>query len=400
MKLMMTSFILILCSLMFQTSCNDEEAGPEPSIEGQRDEVFYFGADLSYANQILDHGGVYKDNGTSSNPYKIFQEHGANVARFRLWHSPTWTNEVYGAAGTQLYNDLADVEKAIALAKEQGLSVLLDFHYSDTWADPGKQEIPLAWRNIKDIGVLKDSIYQYTKDVLQYLDAKSLMPELVQIGNETNCGTLYTNAPAGFPACNVCNGEWAKMGVVVNSAIQAVKDVSGNSSIKTKIILHVADPKNVVWWFDNMTDVTKGNVKDFDIIGFSYYPLWHTTVPIAQISDQVFSFKNRYQKQVMILETAYPWTTAGDDNYNNQFGSQVPITGYPFTKQGQYDLMVKLTQEVKDGGGHGVFYWEPAWISSNMKDLWGTGSSWENNTFFDFDGNTIEGIDFMKYDFK
>jgi arabinogalactan endo-1,4-beta-galactosidase len=102
----------------------------------------------------------------------------------------------------------------------------------------------------------------------------------------------------------------------------------------------------------------------------------------------------------MILETAYPWTTAADDNYNNLFGNQSPVNGYPYTQQGQYDLMVKIAQEVKDGGGQGIVYWEPAWTSSNMKDLWGTGSSWENNTFFDFDGNTIQGIDYMKHQFK
>ena len=149
-----------------------------------------------------------------------------------------------------------------------------------------------------------------------------------------------------------------------------------------------------------MTDATKGNVNDFDIIGFSYYPLWHTTVPVDQLSSNISNFKNKYGKEVMILETAYPWTTAADDSYNNLFGSQQPINGYPYSKQGQYDVMVKISQEVKDGGGQGLIYWEPAWISSDMKDLWGTGSSWENNTFFDFDGNTIQGIDFMKYEFK
>ena len=364
------------------------------------EEDFYFGADLSYVNQILDHGGVYKDGGTVQDPYKVFKDHGANVIRLRLWHNPVWTKQVYGAAGTQLYNDLADVSKSIAIAKVQGLSVLLDLHYSDSWADPGKQEIPAAWKDVKDINVLKDSVYNYTYKVFQYLVANALIPELVQIGNETNCGMLYTNAAAGFPACNVCNGEWQRLGIVVNSAIKAVKDATATAAVKTKILLHVADPKNVEWWFTNMTDATKGNVNDFDIIGFSYYPLWHTTVPVDQLSSNISSFKNKYGKGVMILETAYPWTTATDDNYNNLFGSQPPVNGYPYSKQGQYDIMVKISQEVKDGGGQGLIYWEPAWISSDMKDLWGTGSSWENNTFFDFDGNTIQGIDFMKYEFK
>ncbi len=390
--------LLLLCMLCY-VSCKDDDA-VEPPIENPVEGDFYFGADLSYVNQILDHGGVYRDGGTIQSPYKIFKDHGANVIRLRLWHNPVWTKQVYGASGTQLYNDLADVSKSIGLAKEQGLSVLLDLHYSDSWADPGKQEIPAAWKDIKDINVLKDSVYNYTQKVFQYLATRALIPELVQIGNETNCGMLYTNAAAGFPACNVCNGEWQRLGIVVNSAIKAVKDVTATAVVKTKILLHVADPKNVEWWFTNMTDATKGNVSDFDIIGFSYYPLWHTTVPVDQLSSNISNFKNKYGKGVMILETAYPWTTAADDNYNNLFGSQPPINGYPYSKQGQYDIMIKISQEIKDGGGQGLIYWEPAWISSDMKDLWGTGSSWENNTFFDFDGNTIQGIDFMKYEFK
>jgi len=380
-------------------SCNDDGV-EEPPIENPVKADFYFGADLSYVNQILDHGGVYKDGGVVQDPYKIFKDHGANVIRLRLWHNPVWTKQVYGAAGTQLYSDLADVSKSIALAKEQGLSVLLDLHYSDSWADPGKQEIPAAWKDIKDIDVLKDSVYNYTHKVFQYLAAKALTPELVQIGNETNCGMLYTNAEAGFPACNVCNGEWQRLGIVVNSAIKAVKNATTSAAINTKILLHVADPKNVEWWFTNMTDAAKGNVSDFDIIGFSYYPLWHTTVPVDQLSSNVSNLKNKYGKGVMILETAYPWTTAADDDYNNLFGSQAPINGYPYSKQGQYDIMIKISQEVKDGGGQGLIYWEPAWISSDMKDLWGTGSSWENNTFFDFDGNVGQGMTYMKSVYK
>lgn len=397
---MQISTILLMWALL-SWACKDDPTAEVP-VDDDPEEIgeFYFGADLSYVNQILDHAGVYKDDGVAQSPYKIFKNHGANVVRLRLWHNPSWTKEVYGAAGTQLYNDLPDVAKSIALSKAEGMSVLLDLHYSDTWADPGKQEIPAAWKGIKDIDVLKDSVYDYTLKVFKYLGVRNLTPEWVQVGNETNCGMLYSNALPGFPACNVCNGEWQRMGIVVNSAINAVKDATASSSVKTKILLHVADPKNVSWWFDNMTDAAKGNVRNFDAVGFSYYPLWHTTVPLDQLSDNISTFKSKYGKPVMILETAYPWTTASDDNYNNQFGSQTPINGYPFTKQGQYDLMVKLTQEVKSGGGQGVMYWEPAWISSDLKDLWGTGSSWENNTFFDFDGNTIEGIDYMKYDFK
>ena len=391
--------ILLLLTLLGNVACKDNTVVEPPITDPPLPErEFYVGADLSYVNQILDRGGLYKDDGVVWSPYKIFKDHGANIVRLRLWHHPVWTKEVYGAAGTQLYNDLADVSKAIAVSKQQGLAVLLDLHYSDTWADPGKQEMPAAWKDIKAINVLKDSVYNYTSKVFEKLVAQNLVPELVQIGNETNCGMLYTNAAAGFPACNVWEGgEWQRLGIVVNSAISAVKNATKEATLKPKIILHVADPKNVEWWFDNITDVSKGNVKDFDMIGFSYYPIWHTTVGLEQVSDNVRKFKSKYNRPVIILETAYPWTTEGKDNYKNVFGEQTPINDFPFTKKGQYDLMVKLTQEVFDGGGAGVIYWEAAWISSHMKDLWGTGSSWENNTFFDFEGNTIEGMDFMEF---
>lgn len=366
-----------------------------------KDTTFYFGADLSYVNQILDHGGVYRDDGEERSPYRIFKDQGTDIVRLRLWHNPVWTKEVYDPDGTQMYNDLQDVEKAIDLSREQGMMVLLDFHYSDFWTDPGRQEIPAAWLDIKDLDVLEDSVYNYTFNALRYLNDRGLMPEFVQIGNETNCGMLYEhdeNPVNGFPACNGCEGQWVNLRAVINKGIQAIRDVAATSSVKTKIILHVADPVNVQWWFDNVT--SGGEVSDFDIIGFSYYPLWHTGVSIPQLSDRVADFKSRYQKDVMILETAYPWTTGGADSYNNLFGGDAPITGFPYTQQGQTDIMKAITQELIDGGGIGIIYWEPAWITSEMRDFWNTGSSWENCTFFDFDGNLIQGIDFMKHTYS
>lgn len=389
-------YLVILIGCLFMQSC-DQDNGDKEETEDPKSS-FYFGADLSYVNQILDHQGIYKDQGEQRSPYRIFKDHGANLVRLRLWHNPSWTKEVYSPPGLQMYNDIKDVEKAIRLSKDQQMQVLLDFHYSDSWADPGKQEIPKAWLEIKDINVLKDSVYQYTFKTLKYLDSKGLMPELIQIGNETNCGLLYTNATSGFPTCNVCNGEWQRLGIVINSAIQAVNDANTSSQIKPKIILHVADPKNVEWWFDNITGAAQ--VSNFDVVGFSFYPIWHTTVTPDKISESVSKFKTKYNKDVMVLETAYPWTSGFDDNYNNQFGGETPLPGYPYTVEGQTNMLKKITAEIIEGGGIGIVYWEPAWISSAMKDKWGTGSSWENTTFFDFEGNVITSIDFMQHEYE
>lgn len=385
------SVTVIVGMLGFGACKEDPVTPPDPDrVE------FLFGADLSYVNQVLDYGGEFKAGGVVTNPYKIFKDNGTNLVRLRLWHNPVWTKEVYGDDGTQFYSDIKDVEKAIGLARQEGMQVLLDFHYSDTWADPGNQKIPAAWTDIKSISVLKDSIYNYTFKTLNYLKSKSLLPEFVQIGNETNCGMLYSDAPSGFPSCNGCDGQWSNLRTVIKSGIQAVRDVEDASKIK--VILHVADPRNVDWWFTNV--VNAGEVVDFDIIGFSYYPIWHTTVPILQVSTSVASFKNKFNKDVMILETAYPWTTDGNDAYTNIFGGQTPVGGFPYTNQGQLDMMKILTQEVIDGGGIGIIYWEPAWITSDMKDLWGTGSAWENNAFFDFNGELNSGIQFMTHDYN
>jgi arabinogalactan endo-1,4-beta-galactosidase len=402
MRTMQRIFISMIVLIMICSFCKKENKPVPKPPEEEEDTVtiygldqFCMGADLSYVNQILDHGGLYRDSGQVRDPFRIFREHGANLIRVRLWHNPAWTKTVYTPPAQEMYSDLADVEKTIKKAKDLGMTVNLDFHYSDTWADPGKQIPPAAWADITDTIVLKDSIYQYTYKTLAYLNNKGLMPEMVQIGNEINCGLFISATQGTFPSLNCCNGKWKELGAIINSGIRAVRDAAVSSSIKPKVLLHVADPKNVQWWFDNI--ISQAKVTDFDVVGFSYYPLWHTTVPFSDLGNQVSTFKSRYNRKVMILEVAYPWTAANADSYNNGFGSQTPLAGFPFTIDGQYNFMVAITQKVITAGGSGVIYWEPAWITSQMQDLWGTGSSFENATFFDFDGNTQKGINYMNY---
>jgi arabinogalactan endo-1,4-beta-galactosidase len=188
---------------------------------------FVMGVDLSYANQILDHGGTYRDSGAVESPYKIMSDYGANVIRLRLWHNPDWVrDEVYKDQNVPLYSGLVDVTESIQKAKENGMAVNLDFHYSDIWADPGTQEIPEAWQEITDLEVLKDSVYKYTKNTLQSLNDKELMPEFVQVGNETNCGMMFTDAPDEFPALNVCDGNWQNAAEIYKSGSSGSRGVS------------------------------------------------------------------------------------------------------------------------------------------------------------------------------
>ena len=383
------SFILILSLSSCKKSDNSNTNNPDETKVFYKPSQFVMGADLSYVNQILDHGGDYKDSGNVADPYQIFQKYGANVIRLRLFYNPTWTKDVYGTSGTQMYNDYADVKKSIGKVKAAGMQACLDFHYSDTWADPSHQIKPAAWDTLTRILVLADSVYNYTFRTLSNLGNNGLMPEYVQIGNEINPGLL-------LPQGNRWNGNEANIIFLLNSGIRAVRDAGASNSIKPKIIIHIAQPENVVAWFNGLA--AKGLV-DYDIIGISYYYIW-SNVNLTDVHTYISQVRTTYNKDVMIMETAYPWTTQDADSYPNTISISKLASGYPATLDGQYSYLLKLTKEIITGGGKGIFYWEPAWITSNLKDLWGTGSSWDCNTFFDFKGEVIQGINFMTYHYK
>jgi arabinogalactan endo-1,4-beta-galactosidase len=345
------------------------------------------GVDLSYVNQVQDYGGKFKDEGREKDPFRIFRDHGANTVRVRLWHNPQWQAALNNG---RLYNDIYDVAKTIKRAKAVGMAVNLDIHYSDTWADPAHQEKPAAWQNIL-FEALKDSVYQYTLRVLHYLKEQDLVPEMVQVGNENNNGML-------FPEGKVINNNWIPFTGLMKSGIKAVRDFSANSVIKPKIILHVAQLQHAPWWVDSV--IRAGGVNDFDIIGLSHYPKWSTVKSMEELSAVIRSLITTWKKKVMIVETAYPWTGLNADNYTNIISAADQFANYAISPEGQQQFLRDLTQHVINGGGSGVMYWEPAWISSGLRDRWGQGSSWENNALFDFNGNVLPGMDFMKYRYK
>lgn len=371
------------------TACTKKETIATPQPEPPATKKFYqwtdfaMGADLSYANAVQDGGGVYNDSDVVKDPFLIFKTHGANTVRVRLWHNPQWQASLNNGA---IYSNLADAEKTIGRAKAAGLAVCLDFHYSDRWADPAAQQTPAAWQGLT-VAVLKDSVYGYTLAVLNYLKGKNLTPELVQIGNETNTGMLF---PTGW----VKNNDWTLFAQLLNSGIKAVRDFSATSAIKPQVILHVAKLTDADWWAGN---IIKNSVTDFDILGISHYYVYSTIGSMETVGETVQNLKTKYGKKVMIVETAYPWTSDAADAYTNIISGTTGFSGYGVSKEAQLKYMTDLTQQVIDGGGSGVLYWEPAWITSSLKDEWGTGSGWENNAFFDFSGNTLPAIDFMNY---
>jgi arabinogalactan endo-1,4-beta-galactosidase len=386
------SYFLILLFFAF-TACKKNTVNTTPAPPLPVTKVFYstdkfvMGADLSSVNAVQDNAGIYKDSSITKDPFIIFHNHGANTIRVRLWNNPQWLAAYNNG---KVYSDITDVEKTIQRAKAAGMAVNLDLHYSDQWADPANQAIPAAWNGLS-LDVLKDSVYQYTLNVLNELKSKNLTPEFIQVGNETNQGML-------FPTGQVVNDDWTAFGILLKSGIKAIRDFSVTAAVKPQIILHVAEPENADYFANGV--INKAGAADFDILGISYYYVWSTLTSLDQVSATISSLKSKYNKRIMIVETAYPWTALYADSYTNVISGSTAFPGYAVSNEGQYAFMKDLTQQVISGGGSGIMYWEPAWISSGLKDQWGTGSSWENNTLFDFSGNTLPAIDFMVYAYK
>ncbi len=331
---MKRSFILLMFLFPVLASCQQEPVD-EPKVPSEPAlpyawNKFSMGVDLSYVNEIEDYGGVYRDSGKVSDPFVIMKNHGANTVRVRLWHNPAWIGEITGG---KLYSDLFDVEKTILHAKNAGMAVSLDIHYSDIWADPDHQETPAAWQGLP-LATLKDSVYNYTIKVLKYLESKNLTPEMVQVGNETNPGML-------FPAGQIMNNDYVAFGNLLNAGIKAVRDFSSTAALKPKIILHVAQLQNAGWWIDGV--VNKGKVTDFDILGISHYAKWSTVSRMDVITNTIRDIRTKYGKQVMVVETAYPWTGSDADTYKNIIGQADSVAGYPITPEGQLTYLQDLT---------------------------------------------------------
>ncbi|WP_228763660.1 glycosyl hydrolase 53 family protein [Brevundimonas sp. SPF441] len=329
--------------------------------------VFYFGADLSYVNEMEDCGAVYRVGGEARDPYRIFADAGTNLVRVRLWNDAEWTR----------YSDLDDVRETIRRAKEAGMQVLLDFHYSDDWADGDKQIVPKAWRSIRDdVPALSKALYNYTFETLKALDAEGLMPEVVQVGNETNPEVMgeadWKTKRSGI--------NWTRNAALLNAGIKAVHAAGATSAIKPRVMLHIAQPENVEPWF---ADAARSGVTGYDLIGISYYRKW-STQDLDGLGGTINRLRHRYAADVVVVETSYPFTNDGADASPNLLGPDTLLPAYPATQEGQLEYMKDITQTVISNGGKGVVYWEPAWVSTSCSTRWGVGSNWENATFFDW----------------
>ena len=314
---------LILYTLVFLTalSCSKNSAGgggaaPVVPVVPATDS-FVKGADVSWITQ-MEAAGIkfYNSAGTAQDCIALLKSLGINTIRLRVWVNP-----VDG------YNNVDDVVAKAVRAKNAGMRIMIDFHYSDTWADPGKQTKPAAWAT-QDFATLKTSLATHTATVLTALKNNNIVPEWVQVGNETNDGMLW---PDGRASTNMAN-----FAQLINAGYDAVKGVFPAA----KVIVHISngwDNSLFRWMFDGL----KTNGAKYDVIGMSMYPTaanWavYNTQCLANMNDMV----SRYSKEVMIVEAGMSWDDAANCN--------AFLT----------DLITK-TKSVTGNKGLGVMYWEP-----------------------------------------
>ncbi|MCI0512676.1 glycosyl hydrolase 53 family protein [candidate division KSB1 bacterium] len=365
-------YLLFCLTILFTNTVLANHFGNEHANNDSVDFSFIKGADVSFIPQIEDNGGIYKESEMPKDPLQIFKDHGINCIRLKLWHTPA-----------KSYDNL---EKILCMAhriKANGMKFLLNFHYSDTWADPAHQKKPAAWENIS-FAALKDSVYQYTKKVIQALNNQGTVPDMVQLGNEINSGMLWNDGRVG----GSYNSNWPNFAALLKAAIRGVREscVSGDS---IKIMIHIANAaqnSSCCWFFDNLI----ANGVNFDVIGLSFYPWWHGT--LSQVKSNLNNLADRCKKDIIIAEYAYPWTLQWFDSQCNIVGSQDQLhAGYPASVDGQASFirdLMNIVRQTRDGRGKGLFYWAPERISAPTFL-----SDWENNALFDFSGNVLKSMD-------
>ena len=373
---------MISCSLPF-TALAAVQVNPIENLSTD----FIKGADVSIMPELERNGTKFYDNGIEQDGLTILKNHGVNWIRVRIWNNPY----VVGSEGVGGGN--TDEAKAIEMAKRAkalGMKVLVDFHYSDFWVDPGQQKKPDAWKN--DSGdKLVDDVYAYTAKVMQDFNAQGVTPDMVQVGNELNNGMLWPEAQLTEDNPN----GYKFLAKLLNAGLQAVHDNDKDNKVKTMIHLAGVDVNLYHTFFDNL--IVKNKVNDFDIIGMSFYPFWHGTMD--DLKNTMNDVSAKYNKDVIAVETAFGYTLEDADFEKNNFGTnEEKVGGYKATVQGQAtglrDVMATVAS-VNDNRGLGIFYWAPDWVI-NEKVGWksnGGGNGWDNLTLFDTKGNALESMD-------
>lgn len=316
--------------------------------------MFIKGMDISSYPEMMDKGHRYYDfDGNEVNVIDFAKEQGFDYGRLRIWNHPECVRESGG------YCDLAHTRKMAAEIKKRGMGLLLDFHYSDWWADPGKQTKPEAWKDLHG-DALAQAVYDYTKEVLEALDADNVYPEMVQVGNEIRCGMMWPDGRTD---------NWEGLARLLNAGIRAVRDTQGARD--TKVMLHLDQGGRYYYfkeWFDN---ALAHGVTDFDIIGLSYYPFWHGT--FNDLKNTMEELAKRYHKPMIIAEVAHAYRRSRGELFGE---AQEKISGFPAGGAAQkevLELIMSIAAHISDGLGIGVFYWEPfSRPDDEADDSWGS----------------------------
>jgi arabinogalactan endo-1,4-beta-galactosidase len=339
----------------------DPDPDPEPAEMGR-----YVGGDISMLTKYEEAGVAYKDKDNKTvQPLTFFKEQGMNAMRVRLFVDPSRDSD------KGVCQDLDYVKALGKRIKDAGMAFMLDFHYSDTWADPAKQWTPDAWKNLNN-EQLCDKIYEYTKDCLSQLKAAGATPDFIQTGNEISYGMLwgtegtnenccYTNSPAA---------NWTRFINLLKKAGQACREECPDA----KIIIHSErTPKaNVLTdFFDRMKNASL----DYDIIGLSYYPAYHGN--LATLETALTSLENKnYGKDIMVVETGYSYAWAlGGTTYDY-------TATYPYTEEGQRKFTADLIAKLKNHSiVKGLFWWWPEDNGNkNVTNSWWNAALYDHNT--------------------
>jgi arabinogalactan endo-1,4-beta-galactosidase len=333
------------------------------------DRPFITGADVSMLPAIEKAGGVFRRDGAAADALQIMHDHGCNLFRVRLFVQPNPDFKQTDGA----IQDLQYVKSLAKRIKATGAMFLLDIHYSDTWADPGKQFTPTAWKDL-DFNALSLEVHRYTLSVLKELQANGTPPDMVQIGNEVMGKVVYAPDPAE-------QTQWQRFAQLENAAASGVREAQSNGR-KIRIIIHIHGggkeglPK---WFFEkfNRTPV------DYDIIGLSFYPAWADSIDaLKQNMNDVIQICG---KDVLLAETSYPWEAM-------EGIQQKETMHWPITREGQKQFLIDLTAVLHAApGGHGLGYvwWYPDAIPVSGLHIWRNGAE----ALFDEKGNALPALD-------
>jgi arabinogalactan endo-1,4-beta-galactosidase len=353
---------------------------------------YMMGVDVSMLKEMEDNGARFFVSGAPKDCLEILRDHGVNWIRLRLWNDPTdATGQPLGGGN----NDLKTTAAIAARAKRLGLKFFLDIHYSDWWADPGKQNMPKAWVGLSSEELSK-AVYDYTAGAIRDLARAGAMPDMVQIGNELNGGMMW---PAGktWKQGTETIGGYDGLAALLKSGIKAVRDADPHGAdpkTRARIVIHLANGGDNALYRTVFDELTARSV-DFDVIGLSYYSYWHGA--LADLKSNMNDISERYHKPVVIAETAYAFTLEDSDLFGNLFGpNEERLGGYKATVQGQATAVrdvIEAVAQVPNGQGLGIFYWEPDWYALKGAG-WktGEGDEWENQAMFDDHGEALPSM--------